>query len=462
MPDGPVRSLLVDGIIGGVGSVLMFVPQIAVLFFFIALLEDSGYMARGAFLVDRMFRWCGLSGKSFIPMLSSFACAVPGIMATRTIDDRKLRFITIMVAPLMTCSARLPVYSILITAFIPFYSYFGIFNSQGLVLAALYLLGIVVAVIVSFILNHTIFPTERGTFVMEMPSYKWPTFKSVGFRVLNKVRTFVVRAGSVILAITVVVWALSYYPRPTALVDEYKDAIVVQQERYQTGRAFLEEKRSSLLNNRLLPSALWYETVKDHLASATHPDDLATIRDSLIEADSAQTPVIHTIYQLANLELNHVLTLERLQSRTASRMLRQSYFAGMGRAVEPAFAPLGWDWKITMAMLASFPAREVVIATMGTIFNMGGDSDTEASLMTMIQQAKWDGGPKKGQPLFTPAVALSVMVFFALCCQCGATLVTIRQETAQWRYAVFVFTYMTILAYVGALGVYQLFTRMGW
>ncbi|MGD8923171.1 MAG: ferrous iron transport protein B, partial [Candidatus Zixiibacteriota bacterium] len=213
MAAGPLRSLLTDGLIGGVGSVLVFLPQIMILFLYIALLEDSGYMTRAAFIVDRAFKWCGLSGKSFIPMLSSFACAVPGIMATRTIEDRKLRIITIMVAPLMTCSARLPVYTIMIAAFIPHKTYVGIFNSQGLVLTGLYLLGIVTAVIVSFALKKTLFKTERGSFIMEMPTYKLPTLKSLVIRVLNRAKAFVMRAGTIILAITIIIWALSYYPR---------------------------------------------------------------------------------------------------------------------------------------------------------------------------------------------------------------------------------------------------------
>lgn len=380
MVDGPLRSLITDGIIGGVGSVLIFIPQIAILFLFLALLEDSGYMPRAAFLVDRIFRWCGLSGKSFIPMLSSFACAIPGIMATRTIEDRKLRLITMMVAPLMTCSARLPVYAIMIAAFIPHKIYLGLFNLQGLVLTALYLLGVAAAVIVSFVLNRTVFRTEQGTFMMELPSYKLPTARSVLIRVFNRVRSFVLRAGTVIMAITIVIWALSYFPRTPA-------------------------------------------------------------------SDGAATAVEQSVE----------IGLPDVDENTAAgEHIRNSYFGRIGRTIGPAFEPLGWDWKITMAVLASFPAREVIIAVLGTIYNLGSDVDEESlSLVDKMRQAEWDYGAQIGRPVFNPGVALSIMVFFALCCQCGATLVTIRQEAGSWKYAIGVFAYMTTLAYLAALAVYQ-------
>jgi len=395
LPEGPVRSLLVDGVIGGVGSVLVFLPQIIILFLFIALLEDSGYMPRMAFLVDRAFRWCGLSGKSFIPLLSSFACAVPGIMATRTIEDRKLRFITIIVAPLMTCSARLPVYTIMIAAFIPHQSLFGPLNTHGVLLGALYLLGLAVAVVVSLILKKTLLKTQRGTFMMEMPSYKVPTARSVLIRVYNRARHFVSRAGTVILAITIIIWALSYYPRSESITRDY-------------------QARTAVLR----------------LEYAEQGTDAQRVRE------------------------------QELANEMAGAQLRNSYLGRIGHAVDPVFAPLGWDWKITMATLASFPAREVIIATLGTIYNLGSDSQGSSSLVEKMRQARWEEGPRAGQLVFNPAVALSIMVFFALCCQCGATVVTIRQETGSWKYAAGVFVYMTLTAYVGAMLTYQLFSRL--
>jgi ferrous iron transport protein B len=397
MSDGPLRSLLVDGVIGGVGSVLVFLPQIIILFLFISFLEDSGYMPRVAFLVDRAFSWCGLSGKSFIPLLSSFACAVPGIMATRTIEDKKLRFITILVAPLMTCSARLPVYAIMIAAFIPPKQVFGIFSNHGLLLCSLYGLGLVVAVIVSLLLKKTLLKTQRGTFMMEMPSYKLPTLQSVLIRVFNRAKAFVLRAGTVIMAITVLIWALSYYPRSESIANDYKQRI---------------------------------EILKATPDGSTNADLAAQVR--------------------------------ALENEKAGAQLRNSYLGRIGQAVEPVFRPLGWDWKITMATLASFPAREVIIATLGTIYNLGSDvDDSSGSLVGKMRQAKWESGPRIGQTVFGPAVALSIMVFFALCCQCGATVVTIRQETGSWKYAAGVFAYMTVMAYIGSLVVYQIASRLG-
>ena len=397
MTAGPLRSLITDGIIGGVGSVVMFLPQIAILFLYISVLEDSGYLSRAAFMVDKMFHWCGLSGKSFIPLLSSYACAVPGIMATRTIEDRKLRLITILVAPLMTCSARLPVYTIMIAAFIPYQAWLGIFNLQGLVLTALYLLGLVIAIIVSFVLKK-IMKSEQSTFMMEMPSYKLPVWRSVSVRVVNRTKSFLKRAGTIIAAITIIIWALSYFPRSEKIEAEY------------AGKYTSLETESRL--------------------------------------GLTQTQLDSRKIELANAEAGAYLT--------------NSYFGRIGRTIEPLFVPLGWDWKITLAALASFPAREVVIATLGTIYNLGNGVDQKsASLVTKMRNAEWDHGEKLGNRVFNPAVALSIMVFFALCCQCGATLVTIKQETGKLRYPVIVFVYMTVLAYLGAFATYQLFRGWG-
>jgi len=422
MIQGPLRSLLVDGVIGGVGSVLVFLPQIIILFFFIALLEDSGYMPRAAFLVDRLFGWCGLSGKSFVPMLSSFACAVPGIMATRTIENRKLRIMTILVAPLMSCSARLPVYTIMIAAFIPHQTYLGLFNSRGLVLTGLYLLGMVIAIIVSFLLNRLLYHQERATFMMDMPSYTLPTLRSIFIRITSRVKSFLTRAGTVILAITIVIWALSYYPRSAEIGAEFETRKSQVQARFDKERAGIEE--------RLVVS---------------NPGTSTALRDSLAVLDAARRT-----------------DFEQMSRQRAGAYLRDSYFGRLGRLVAPAFEPLGWDWKITMATLASFPAREVIIATLGTIYNLGAEEEhISSSLADKMRQARWESGPRTGLLVFSPAVALSIMVFFALCAQCGATLVTIRHETARWRYSLAAFAYMTALAYVAALATYQLFSGMG-
>lgn len=410
MVPGPLQSLLVDGVIGGVGAVVIFLPQIVILILFIAILEDSGYMPRAAFLVDRLFGWCGLSGKSFLPMLSSFACAVPGIIATRTIENRKLRIMTIMVSPLMSCSARLPVYVIMIAAFIPQRTYLGLFNSQGLVLTSLYLLGLVLAVLISYVLNKTFYRRERATFMMDMPSYALPMPKSILIRVQNRVTSFLTRAGTLILAITIVIWALSYFPHSKTVTEHYAQ---------QNGNLTAQ-----------------YEAQRDILVAQGESTD--------------------------ELRASYEESLALLANDEAGAHLRNSYFGRMGHFFEPVFRPLGWDWKITMATLASFPAREVIIATLGTIYNLGTEQDeTSAPLAEKMRQAVWESGPRAGQPVFAPAVALSIMVFFALSALCGATLVTVKQEAGGTRYAVMVFTYMTILAYVFAFATYQIGSRVG-
>jgi ferrous iron transport protein B len=383
---GPLQSLIADGVIGGVGSVLVFLPQILVLFFFIGVLEDSGYMPRAAFIVDRIFRGCGLSGRSLIPLLSSFACAVPGIMATRTIDQRRQRLLTILVAPLMTCSARLPVYAILIAAFVPAVYVAGILSVQGLTLAAMYVLSMLVAGLVSLALNRTLLRGPRSSFVMELPSYKVPHWRNVFVQMLQRGRAFVTRAGTIILAVTVVLWVLSYYPRSPELERSYAQRI----------------------------------------AQAQNPQERGT-----------------------------------LEQERAGLRLQESFLGRTGRVLEPVSVHLGWDWKITMAVIASFPAREVIIATLGTIYNLGGEGGDARTLIGKLRNARWDHGPLAGKPVFSIAVACSVMVFFALCCQCVATLATIRRETNSWRWPLLVFFYMTTLAIGGGWLAYQAGAALG-
>ncbi|MEW6411615.1 MAG: ferrous iron transport protein B [Candidatus Zixiibacteriota bacterium] len=461
MVDGPLRSLITDGIIGGVGSVLVFIPQIAILFIFIALLEDSGYMPRAAFLVDRMFRWCGLSGKSFIPMLSSFACAIPGIMATRTIEDRKLRLITIMVAPLMTCSARLPVYAIMIAAFIPYKTYLGILNLQGLVLTMLYLLGIAAAVAVSYVMKKLIFKTERGTFMMEMPSYKIPTVRSIGIRVVTRVRSFLVRAGTIILAITVIIWALSYYPRSGDARENYNERRAALVESYGVQAAVADAELTALKAEATVEPQVVSE-VDGRLSGASDLMALDAARESLAVEYSGASELVEAVYARRMMQIEHEARLAQLANERAGEQIRGSYLGVAGRKIEPLFEPLGWDWRITVSVLAAFPAREVIIATLGTLYNLGSDiGEQSSSLVNKMRRARWEDGSKKGQLVFSPPVALSIMVFFALCCQCGATLVTIRQEANHILYPVATFAYMTIMAYLTSLVVYQLTKGLG-
>lgn len=402
MAEGALRSLLVDGVISGVGGVLVFLPQILILFAFIAILEDCGYMARAAYLMDRFMARIGLNGKAFIPLLSSFACAIPGIMATRVIENERDRLTTILAAPLMTCSARLPVYALLIAAFIPPHAYFGgLVNLQGLTLAALYALGILMAVVVALVLKKTILRGDTPPFLMELPSYKWPSLRNAFHRVVERAVVFLRCAGTLILAVSILVWAALYYPR-----------------------------------NR--------ETVE-----APHRAEIAQLETQLaaVNPDTPEWAVA-------------AARLAEIQREIVGEYQRQSLLGRAGRLIEPVFKPLGWDWRISSAVLASFPAREIVVATLGVIYNLGDDLDTESEegfqqLSGKLHAARWDGTDR---PVFTVPVALSIMVFFALCAQCAATLAVIRRETNSWRWPLFTFTYMTILAYCGALVTYQLGT----
>ena len=383
IPPGPLQSLVVDGLIAGVGGVLIFLPQIAILFFFIALLEDSGYMARAALLMDRLFTRVGLSGTAFMPLLSSFACAVPGIMATRTIEDRRDRFATILVAPLMSCSARLPVYVLFIGAFVPDRSLLGgIIGLQALTLLAFYCLGALVAIPVAWLLKRTLLSGDSPPFLLELPSYKAPDLRTVLLRVYHSSRAFVVRAGSLILATTIAMWALAYFPRSEDVV-----------ERHQVER------------QAVAPAAL---------------DDL--------------------------------------EKRQAAELVENSYLGQAGHWVAPVVRPLGWDWRIGMAVIASFPAREVIISALGTIYSLGANEDEGSeSLRATVAAATWPDG----RPIYTLPVALSIMVFFALCAQCLSTLVVIKKETGSYGWSLLSFGYMTALAYVGALATYQVSTALG-
>lgn len=412
---GPFRSLVVDGVIAGVGSVLVFLPQIVILFLFIAVLEDCGYMARAAFLMDKLMSRLGLSGKSFVPLMSSFACAIPGIMATRVIENRRDRMVTILIAPLMSCSARLPVYVLMISAFVPATTYLGGWISlQAVVLLAMTSLGAVVAVPVAFLLRKTLFRGETAPFVMELPSYKWPTLGNVVRRVYDRAKSFVTRAGSLIFLTTIVVWAAGYFP------GDHRQLNAVQ------GRLESLERQQRTL---------------ELAAAHAGPGGLSPL---LVLAHQARVDQERE-------------PLETRQKQLSSQLIAHSLLGRAGRFLEPAFKPLGWDWKIGVGAIASFPAREVIIATLGTIYSLGGDVDGEdEGLIASLRQARWPDG----RPVYNLWVAVSLMVFFALCAQCGATLMVIRRETNSWRWPLVTFVYMTGLAYLGALVTYQLGSRL--
>ena len=363
--------------LGGVGGILVFLPQIVILFFFIALLEDTGYMARGAFLMDRAFGWCGLNGRSFVPLLSSYACTVPGILATRTIEDPRARLTTILVAPLMSCSARLPVYTLMIGAFIePAYGA----AVAGVTLFAMHFVGLAVAAPVAWAINRFVLRTRPQPFLLEMPAYRRPRLRDIAWRMWEPARDFLVRAGTIIVAMTVVIWAFAYFPRP------------------------------------------------------------AEVRERVV----AEAPA--------------GIGAEQLGRLTDAAYMEQSYLARAGRALQPLFAPAGFDWKITVGVLASFPAREVIVSTLGTIYGVGRDADEESGdLRAALAAERWSSGELAGRPVFTVPIAVAIMVFFALCLQCGATVAVLGKE-AGWGWALFAFAYMTALAWAGAVLAYQLGT----
>jgi ferrous iron transport protein B len=382
LPQGAFSSFIVDGVIAGVGSVIIFLPQILILFLFIIVLEDTGYLARAAFLVDRAMRSVGLSGQSVIPLLSSFACAVPSIMATRVIPNRRDRVATILAAPFMTCSARLPIYALMIAAFVP-NRQVGLLNLQGLVLFGLYLLGIAGGVGTALLLRRTALRGQNPTFILTLPEFHVPNLQSVVVKLLDRVKIFLRRAGTVIFAVAVIVWALAYFPRS---------------------------------------------------------EQVETFRDQAQSTASAS---------LSGVELEE--RLAAIDNEVAAMHLEQSWLGRAGHWIEPVFAPLGWDWRVSAAVIAGFPAREVVVAVLGTIYAVGGEAD-EASLAARLSDARWPDGSL----VFTLPMVLGLLVFYAWCLQCAATLAVIRRETNTWRWPVFAWAYMTTLGYTAALLIYQI------
>ena len=384
VPEGAVQSFLVDGVVNGVGSALVFVPQIALLIAFVTIVEATGYMARAVFLLDRPLRKVGLSGKSFVPLTSSFACAIPGIVASRILSDERDRLATIVVAPLMSCSARLPVYVLQLAAFFPP-------HQAGLLLLLLYLLGIVVAVLVALVVRRTLLKGGESMLLMELPAYQRPRFRLVLLHTWLAVRAFLRTAGTVILMATIVVWALGYFPRPSALHAQYEAARAAA----PAGEAGEQER-------------------------------------------------------------------QRLSAAEAGAYLEQSYLARLGRFVQPVFAPAGFDWRLTVGVLAAFPARELVVPTLGTLYSLGEvEASAEAADARLSEALRTAKGPD-GKPTLDGLVALAVMAFFALCSQCAGTLAAIRRETNGWRWPVFTFTYMTVLAWLAAVAIYQIGRALGY
>ena len=386
LPSGVVSRFIAEGVIDGVGSVIVFLPQILVLFLFIIVLEDSGYLARAAYLMDRAMRSVGLSGQSVIPMISSFACAVPSIMATRVIPNRRDRIATILAAPFMTCSARLPVYALLIAAFVPRQDV-GFLNLQGLVLFGLYLLGIVGGLLTALLLRQTALKGGESGFALVLPEFRKPDWRTVLLQLLARARAFLYRAGTVIFVVVVVVWVLSNYP------DSDLSGLG-----FDADRATAEQTLSG---------------------------------DALDER------------------------LAQIDNEVAAAKLEQSYLGRMGKVIEPVFRPLGWDWKVSAAVLASFPAREVVVAVLGTIYAVGDEADEALLSERLREERSPDGGIT-----YTLPMVIGLMIFYAFCLQCAATVAVIRRETNSLRWPAFAWTYMTAIGYLGALLAYQVGTAL--
>ncbi len=390
VPSGALRDLLVDGVIGGVGSVIVFLPQIVILFLCIALLEDSGYMARAVFLMDRLMRMVGLHGRAFIPMLMGFGCNVPSIMATRTIQDRKVRLTTMLVNPFMSCSARLQAYVLIVGAIFP--------QHQVTALFSLYLFGLVVAVLVARLFRGTFLRGNESPFVMELPPYRMPTARASLLMMWSKASQYLRKMGGVILVASVAIWFLSYYPRPTS--EQQSDAGSL------AAAAQIAEQAEGLGVNDTLA-----------LTSQAVGADISSVEDD---------------------DLTH------------------SYLARMGKAIEPALLPLGFDWRIGVGLLSGVAAKEVVVSTLGVILRTGDGEEGEALLKERLKTVRYDSGPRVGQVLFTSPTALSLLLFVALYVPCIATVAAIRKESGSWLWALFSAVYTTAVAYVVSLLVYQI------
>jgi ferrous iron transport protein B len=421
IPPGDLHSLLVDGVIKGAGAVVIFLPQIILLFLFIALLEDTGYMSRAAFLMDRVMSRVGLHGKSFIPMLSSFACAIPGIMATRTIESPKDRLATILVAPLMSCSARLPVYTLLIGACIPGMTFLGVFNLRGLTMLAMYLLGILGAMGMAWIFKRSILKGEPPMLIMELPPYKRPVPAVVLRHMWERSRMFLKRAGTVILGINIILWFLATYPKSPEISSKFDAQRLVAVQTLQ-------------------------------------PDTVETNMSGRIDALRAKFAGEHPVTRAADAVVIEQLAM--LDHTESGELLRHSFAGRMGLAIEPLIKPLGYDWKIGIGIIGSFAAREVFVSTMSTVYNLGGD-DSDEGMSTLEETLKSQTRPD-GTVIYTPLLAVSLMVFYVFALQCVSTVAVVRRETNSWKWPVFQWAYMLVLAWGLAFLTYQGGRLLGW
>jgi len=434
---GDLNSLLVDGVIAGVGAVVVFLPQILLLFLFIGFLEDTGYMARAAFLMDRLMSKVGLHGKSFIPMLSSFACAIPGIMATRTIETPKDRLVTILVAPLMSCSARLPVYTLLIGACIPNLTVLGFLKLSALTMLGMYLLGIVVALLMAWVFKKTLLKGETPMLIMELPPYKLPLLKVVLRHMWDRSKLFLRRAGTVILGINILLWFLATYPKHASLENQYqvqKTQLAAQLLPQASNRAALEKQVAELASYHVLGT----NQVKDAPAGFRE-----VVQGG--HQPGGTSPLLWSPAQVTAFE-----QLQTLNQQEAGERLRHSFAGWMGRVIEPVLAPLGFDWHMGIGIVASFAAREVFVSTMATVYNVGNYDKSESSLRDLQKTMQAQRGPD-GRLIYTPLTAVTLMVFYVFALQCISTVAVVRRETNSWKWPLFQWAYMGMLAWSLAL-----------
>ncbi|HET6416441.1 MAG TPA: ferrous iron transport protein B [Polyangiales bacterium] len=383
IPAGVFRDLVSEGIIAGVGNVIVFAPQILMLFLFIGFLEDSGYLARVAFVIDRVMKGVGLHGKAFVPLLSGFACAVPAVMATRTIERRRDRLVTMLALPLMSCSARLPIYILVVGTVFAGQS-FGWFSAGAVALFSMYTLSVLVTLAAAAVIRRTVLPGPAPTFVLEMPPYRWPSAQILWLNAWRRLRIFLVDAGTIILAMTILLWALLSFPKSDDIAQHY-----------------------------------------------------AGERQRILETAAA--------------EPKQAEALQSLDSKEAGEQLAFSFGGRFGHAIEPLLRPIGFDWQIGVGIIGAFAAREVFISTLGVVFGIGEADEENKPLRTALREARH----ADGTPVMTPLSGVSLMVFFLLACQCMSTIAVVRKESGSWKWPVFLFSYMTVLAYIASFLVYQ-------
>jgi ferrous iron transport protein B len=442
MADGDLKSLLVDGIIGGVGSVLVFLPQILLLFLGISLLEDTGYMARAAFVMDRVMRAVGLHGKSFIPLLLGFGCSVPAIMGSRTLENPRDRMVTILVSPLMSCSARLPVYTLLAGAF---------FSEQiaGTVLFSIYLLGILLAVGMAMIFRKFLFPGATEAFVMEMPPYHLPTMRSIVTHMWERSALYLKKAGTLILAASILVWFMTNYPSEVSYSKDYDQA------KEQVEELFTEKTTQDILVPLKVEKLEEHSALKDTVEQMQALDEEADDEDAeaadarkeskLAELEKTQPEIYPYAVRYQELDQERKDELGKIEKEEAGEKLAQSYAGQFGHMIEPVIKPLGFDWKIGVGLVSAVAAKEVLVSTLGTIYSVGESEDDATALQDALV----------ADPVFNPLVAYTLMVFTLIYSPCLAALAVIRRETNSWKWPAFSFVYATVLAWIVAFAVYR-------